>query len=60
MARNAAFGQRVAEPEMPEITSSSSGKPAPEAEIVAAYPDLEREDLAEAVRYAAEGVLPMK
>jgi uncharacterized protein (DUF433 family) len=27
-----------------------------EAEILAAYPDLEREDLAEALRYAAEAV----
>ena len=30
------------------------------AEIVAAYPDLEREDVAEASRFAAEAVLPMK
>jgi uncharacterized protein (DUF433 family) len=28
-----------------------------EAEIVAAYPDLECEDVAEALRYAAEAVL---
>lgn len=27
-----------------------------EAEILSAYPDLEREDLAEALRYAAEAV----
>ena len=27
-----------------------------EAEILAAYPDLEREDIAEALRYAAEAV----
>ena len=27
-----------------------------EAEILAAYPDLQREDLAEALRYAAEAV----
>jgi uncharacterized protein (DUF433 family) len=27
-----------------------------DAEILAAYPDLEREDLAEALRYAAEAV----
>lgn len=27
-----------------------------EAEILAAYPDLERDDLAEALRYAAEAV----
>jgi uncharacterized protein (DUF433 family) len=30
------------------------------AEIIGAYPDLEREDVAEASRYAAEAVLPMR
>jgi uncharacterized protein (DUF433 family) len=30
------------------------------AEMVAAYADLEREDVAEASRYAAEAVLPMR
>ena len=36
MARNAGLCRRAAEPRMPEINSSPSGRPAPEAEIVAA------------------------